>query len=130
MTVDEFRAIFPIFDAESFPDAAVEYRLTIAERWFTADIWGDEGLREHAIALYTAHSLAALGAAAVGGDASGSMSAGASGAIASKAVDGASVSFDTGSINAADAASWNATPYGRELWLLLQMFGAGGRQLW
>lgn len=130
MTVDEFRSAFPVFDALAFPDSAVEYRLKIADAWFTANPWIDETIRDHAKGLYVAHSLAMLGSVAVGGSGTGSMASGSSGVISSKSVDGASVSFDTGAVTSADAGFWNATPYGRELWDLFMLFGAGARQLW
>lgn len=130
MTLDEFRTAFPAFDAVAFPDDAVCYRLKIADAWFTANPWIDETIRDHAKGLYVAHSLAMYGSMAVGGSGTGSMATGSSGVISSKSVDGASVSFDTGAVTSADAGFWNATPYGRELWGLFLMFGAGARQLW
>ncbi|MCI5850579.1 MAG: hypothetical protein MR009_03365 [Sutterellaceae bacterium] len=39
------------------------------------------------------------------------------------------MSFDTGSVTETGAGSWNATAYGRELYMLLKIFGAGARQL-
>lgn len=130
MTPSEFRAIFPAFvSSTEFPDASIQYRLTLADAVLSPDVWTDPAILEHAKGLYAAHFLAMYGSTAVGGDGTGSMASGSSFAIASKSVDGASVSFDTGSSVFADAGFWNSTPYGRELFWLFTLFGAGARQL-
>ena len=127
MTLDEFRAAFPAFNL--FPDEAVSYRMALADAMFSPDVWTDPVILEHAKGLYVAHFLAMYGSTAVGGENAGAMAAGASGVVSSKSVDGASVSFDTGASTFADAGFWNTTPYGRELWGLFLMFGAGARQI-
>lgn len=129
MTLDQFRAAFPAFNAVAFPDEAVSYRLALADAIFSENVWTDPAILEHAKGLYVAHFLAMYGSTAVGGDGTGTMASGSSFAIASKSVDGASVSFDTGSSVFADAGFWNSTPYGRELYGLFLLFGAGARQL-
>lgn len=130
MTPSEFRAAFPAFaSTTAFPDESISYRLTLADAVFSPDVWIDPVILEHAKGLYVAHFLAMYGSTAVGGDGTGTMSSGSSFAIASKSVDGASVSFDTGSSVFADAGFWNSTPYGRELYGLFMLFGAGARQL-
>lgn len=130
MTPSEFRAIFPAFaSTTAFPDESIQYRLTLADAVISPDVWVEPVILEHAKGLYAAHFLALYGSVAVGGDGTGSMAAGSSGVISSKSVDGASVSFDTGAFTFADAGFWNSTPYGRELWNLFTLFGAGARQL-
>ena len=124
LTPSEFRAAFPAFTVEEYPDAQVQIRLTLADKIFDTETWGD--LRSHVMGLYAAHYLSAYGSKAVGGTGSGGS---AMGAVASKSVDGVSVSYDTGNSSWADAGYWNSTPYGRELWGLMHVFGAGARQL-
>ena len=128
VSIADFRAAFPAFTPDAFPDESVSYRLTLAEAFFSPAVWSDENVRGHAICLFVAHNLAMYGSVNAGGDGS-TMAGTASGAVASKSVDGASISFDTGAFMDEDAGIWNATPYGRELWWMMQIFGAGARQL-
>ncbi len=127
MTVDSFRKNFPAFTAELFPDDAVSVRLSLGDVFFSKRSWVPENLRDHVVGLYTAHYLAAYGSAEAGG--SGKNSGTGMGVVSSKSVDGASISYDTGSTTEANAGFWNATPYGRELWQLMRVFGAGAIQL-
>lgn len=76
--------------------------------------------------LYTAHYLTFAKSAAGGGN--GGDNSGL-GQVSSMSVDGASVSYDTSSSSEEGAGSWNLTAYGRELWQLIQLFGAGARQI-
>lgn len=75
--------------------------------------------------LYAAHYLTAYGSTASGGNGNGGML----GVVASKSVDGASVSYDTSTGTEEGAGFWNMTAYGRELYQLMQIFGAGGIQI-
>ena len=125
MDLKAFRTTFPELDAESFPDAAVLVRLKIAEKFFSEDLWPDETIRDHCIGLYAAHFLVAHGSRAAGGEGG----AGVTGVVASKSVDGASISYDVGSTVEQGAGFWNATTYGRELYQILRVFGAGAVQL-
>lgn len=126
LTIDEFRTRFPAFTSELFPDGAVQIRLTLADKFFDEALWSDPDVRKHVMGLYTAHFLSMDGSKSAGG---AGRSEPASGLVSSKSVDGASVSFDTGSTAWANAGFWNLTPYGKELWYLMQIFGAGGFQL-
>lgn len=125
MDLEAFREAFPELNGDVFPDAAVLLRLKIAEKFFSKTLWSDETVRDHCIGLHAAHFLLLHGSRSAGGEGG----AGAAGVVASKSVDGAAVSFDTGSVTDQGAGSWNATPYGRELWMLLRIFGAGAVQL-
>lgn len=127
LTVESFRDAFPAFTTALYPDAAVASRLALAARFFSAPMWDDPDVRKHVMGLYTAHHLEVLGSKASGGGGSGG---GASaGLVSSKSVDGASVSFDTATGSWDGAGFWNLTPYGRELWYLMQVYGAGAIQL-
>lgn len=83
-------------------------------------------IRAHVMGLYTAHYLTFAKSAAGGGN--GGDNSGL-GQVSSMSVDGASVSYDTSSSSEEGAGSWNLTAYGRELWQLIQLFGAGARQI-
>lgn len=125
MDLEFFRSAYPEFDSLQYPDAAVLVRLKLAEKFFSEELWPDEDVRAHCIGLYAAHFLAAHGSRAAGGEGG----AGVTGVVSSKSVDGASISYDVGSTVEQGAGFWNATPYGRELYQILRVFGAGAVQL-
>lgn len=125
MTVESFRDAFPAFTSALYPDAAVASRLALAARFFSAPMWDDPDVRKHVMGLYTAHHLEVLGSKASGGSGGGA----SAGLVSSKSVDGASVSVDTATGSWDGAGFWNLTPYGRELWYLMQVYGAGAIQL-
>lgn len=118
LTREEFIKFFPVF--EDVADFVLSYRLNVANLLFDEKTWGRE-MMNHAAALYVAHFSYLEKNAATG--------AATSGVVSSKSVDGASVSFDTGSGMEQGAGFWNLSPYGRELFHLFQIFGAGGRQI-
>lgn len=126
LTLDDFRLRFPEFDADSFPDIAVKARLALAAKFFSAESWPDDEIRMHVCGLYAAHFLKLAGSYAEGG--SGGDNSALS-QVSSMSVDGASVSYDTGTASEDGAGTWNLTAYGRELWQLIQVFGAGARQI-
>lgn len=130
MTVKRFRETFPVFTSDLYPDAVVEMRLSLADRFFSPAVWQPEVVREHAMSLYVAHYLAAYGSKASGGSGCGSAGqAMGMGVVTSKSVDGASVSYDVNVGAEAGAGFWNSTPWGRELYGLMRVFGAGAVQL-
>lgn len=124
MTVEAFRETFPEFTADKYPDAAVKIRLLLADKFFAVDRFDDAQVRAHVVGLYAAHYLAAYGSSA-----SGCTGAGTMGVVSSKSVDGASVSYDTSTGTEEGAGFWNITLYGRELYQLMRIFGAGGIQI-
>lgn len=126
LTLDEFRQLFPEFKSDAYPDTAVKARLALAAKFFSEKTWPDPQIRHHVIGLYAAHFLKLSGSAAEGGN-GGDNSALAQ--VSSMSVDGASVSYDTSGSAEEGAGTWNLTAYGRELWQLIQVFGAGARQL-
>lgn len=127
MTVSQFRELYPAFTETLYPDLAVETRIALGETFLAEKVWKPQAVRIHAVGLYTAHFLAAYGSAAAGG--SGKSKGSGMGVVSSKSVDGASISYDTGSTVEQGAGFWNSTPYGRELWQLMRVFGAGAVQL-
>ena len=117
-TLSDFRKAFPELSDGS--DATVSYRLGVANQLFSEEVWGEE-MAKHAAGLYAAH-FAYLSEKS-------NASAGSSGIISSKSVDGVSVSFDTATGSEAGAGLWNLSPYGKELWMLMRVFGAGAYQI-
>lgn len=117
ISVSEFRSRYPSFTEDEYPDAAVSVRIDLAEKFFAG--W-DEAVQDHAVGLYVAHYLTAHGS---------SHSAPAMGIVSGKSVDGASVSYDTGTASEQGAGFWNSTTFGRELYQLMRIFGAGAVQL-
>lgn len=126
LTIQAFRDAFPAFTAEAYPDAIVSIRLKLAEKFFSPRLWSDKDVRDHVMGLYIAHFLTVAGSKSSGGSGSGGS---AIGLVASKSVDGASIAYDNGSTLQQDAGFWNASIYGRELYQLMSIFGAGARQL-
>lgn len=120
-----FRETFPEITEDKYPDAAVRIRLLFADKFFAVDRFEDAEVRAHVMGLYAAHYLTAYGSTASGGNGNG----GTLGVVASKSVDGASVSYDTSTGTEEGAGFWNMTAYGRELYQLMQIFGAGGIQI-
>lgn len=126
LTLEDFREIYPELTEDKYSDTAVKIRLSLADKFFAADRFDDPDIRAHVMGLYTAHYLTAYGPAASGGIGSGG---GTLGVVSSKSVDGASVSYDTSTGTEEGAGFWNLTLYGRELYRLMQIFGAGGVQI-
>ena len=126
LTVQAFRNAFPAFPAEAFPDGIVFIRLTLADKFFSPSVWTDDDVRNHVMGLYVAHFLTVAGSKASGGSGREGSSIGL---VASKSVDGASISYDNATTAQEGAGFWNASIYGRELYQLMQLFGAGARQI-
>ncbi|HGL4259613.1 DUF4054 domain-containing protein [Burkholderia dolosa] len=127
MDVSQFRQAFPEFDdTTTYPDALVQFWMTVAVSLVNVDRWGD--LTDLGIALVTAHHLALAvkdqKMAVVGG-----VPGQVSGPQSSKAVDKVSASYDTAAVAIKDGGFWNATMYGVRYLSLAMMMGAGGMQL-
>lgn len=99
---------------------------TLAESLLLEDIWQDT--YEFAVKLYVAHEVAIAANNLKASQGSGTP--GTFGGIASqKAVGGASISYDQSTTTEKNAGWWNMTIYGRQLYRLIRMFGAGCVQL-
>lgn len=126
LPLSDFRQAFPEINEDEYPDGVVLIRLKLADKFFSPRLWQDSEVRKHVMGLYAAHYLTVVGKAAAGGSGQGGAQLGV---VSSKSVDGASVSYDTTTASENGAGFWNATAYGRELWQLLRVFGAGAVQL-
>lgn len=127
MDVSQFRQAFPEFDDKTqYPDALVQFWMSVAVPLVNAERWGE--LTDLGGALITAHHLALAvkdqKVAAIGG-APGQVT----GPQSSKGVDKVSVSYDTGAVAMNDGGFWNATMYGIRYLNLVRIMGAGGVQL-
>lgn len=127
MDVSQFRQSFPEFnDTTTYPDALVQFWMTLAVSLVNAERWGE--LTDLGIALVTAHHLALAvndqKMADVGG-----VPGQVTGPQSSKAVDKVSASYDTAAVAIKDGGFWNATMYGVRYLSLAMMMGAGGMQL-
>jgi hypothetical protein len=125
--VSQFRQAFPEFDdTTTYPDALVQFWMTVAVSLVNADRWGD--LTDLGIALVTAHHLALAVKDQKMADVGG-VPGQVSGPQSSKAVDKVSASYDTAAVAIKDGGFWNATMYGVRYLSLAMMMGAGGMQL-
>ncbi|HDV6320874.1 TPA: DUF4054 domain-containing protein [Burkholderia multivorans] len=127
MDIAQFRQSFPEFDdTTTYPDALVQFWMTVAVSLVNADRWRE--LTDLGVALVTAHHLALAlkdqKMAAVGG-----VPGQVTGPQSSKAVDKVSASYDTAAVAIKDGGFWNATMYGVRYLSLAQMMGSGGIQL-
>jgi hypothetical protein len=128
MTVAEFRAAFPQFTEELFPDARVSFYLTLAGKRLSPERWDD--LLGEGTGLFAAHYLTLERAASASAGGTGGMDAAAGPAISvTKTVGSVSKSETragaaaTGYIN---AGQWNDTVYGKQCYELALLVGAGG----
>ncbi|HGJ5882154.1 DUF4054 domain-containing protein [Arsenophonus sp.] len=127
-TIPQFRNDFPPFNDEvKFPDAQIQLRLNLADKFLSENVSGSE-VFPYWVGLFVAHYLTlyamdtrSLQAGGVGGSSSG--------VTTSKSVDKVSVSYDNSVTLNPDAGFWNNTRYGAEFYQWVLMFGAGGRQL-
>lgn len=127
MDVAGFRAAFPAFTAELFPDARVTFWLSIASTRLPAERWGD--LLEPGLCLFVAHHLTLERAASLDPTGVGAMTV-AAGPVTSdsKTVGPVSKSkgYSPGAASRIEAGQWNATMYGQQFFDLVQIVGAGG----
>jgi len=127
MDIAVFRENFPEFaSTSSYPNAQITFWAGLAEQMLPADIWGDT--LDYAVQLYVAHEITLARqnaqAASTGGSPGGS-----GGPAQSKTVGQVSVTYDSEVTSEKDAGWWNLTTYGKQLYRLIQMFGAGCIQL-
>ncbi len=127
MDIPAFRVAFPEFaDNTVYTNAQITFWSGLAESLLVEDIFGDT--YDFAVQLYTAHEITLARqnkqSAGIGG------TPGQQGGIASqKTVGGVSVSYDPNSTTEKDAGWWNMTNYGKQLYRLIKIFGAGCIQL-
>lgn len=127
MVIATFRADFPEFaNVTTYPDAQINFYAGLAESLLPLCVWGDT--KPYAVELYVAHEIT-LAAQNVAAAANGGSPGGSGGPASSKTVGSVSVSYDSNVTSEKDAGWWNMTTYGKQLWRLIQIFGAGCIQL-
>lgn len=129
MDIVAFRQGFPEFsDTTCFPSSQINFQSTIATELMNQCAWRDQTMLNYAIQLYVAHTLTLASQnqkiVAAGG------TPGTFGGIAnSKTVGGVSVGYDSASTSEQGAGWYNLTNYGKQLYHLIKLFGAGAIQL-
>lgn len=127
MDITTFRTNFPEFSSTTdYPNTLITFWAGVAETLLREDVWVD--MYQTGVQLYVAHELVLARqnqlSAATGGV------PGQSGGIASsKTVGSVSVGYDLNSNSEKDAGFWNLTNYGKQLYRLIKIFGAGCVQL-
>ncbi|HIU85196.1 MAG TPA: DUF4054 domain-containing protein [Candidatus Aphodousia gallistercoris] len=128
LILSEFLENYPEFsNAAAYPKSRIEHRLKMAVKFFADVPFYDEETKKHVQGLYVAHFVSVAGPLTPG--ASKMAGTVGLGLVSSKSVDGASIAYDNSIAQEEGAGFWNATAYGRELWQLMQLFGAGGYQV-
>ena len=124
ISVDGFRTAFPEFaDPEKYPDARIQFWLTLAQKMCDPSKWYD--FYEEGAYLFAAHNLYLERERRLAGSAGG---IGPVSSISKSVGDvSKSVSMSTGHYD--DAGQWAATVYGQQYWDLMQMIGTGAIQL-
>jgi len=123
VTAASFRVNYPEFASTTvFPDAGVNYWLTVAALLLNVDRWYDA--LDLGTELFIAHHLV-LEAQAAKTAAVGGVPGVGSGLVASKGVDKVNISYDTTSSIEEGAGHWNLTIYGTRFISLARMFGSG-----
>ena len=120
----DFRARFPHFaDAVKWPDASIDFYVTLAAKSLPPERWLD--LLPEGTALFVAHNLAldAMAAGKIPGRLSNA------GIVASKSVGPAAISYDNHLFMLQNAGHWGMTIFGIRFLQLARMVGAGGYQL-
>lgn len=123
----QFRKDFPEFtDAVRYPDSQLNFWSKFAESLLPECVWGDT--KPLAVELYTAHELV-LAAQNTKASQNGGFPGQQSGIANNKTVGTVTVGYDSTTTSEKDAGWWNLTNYGKQLYRLIQLFGAGCIQL-
>lgn len=130
-TIQGFRESFPAFTVELFADSRLAFWLGLAQKQLPQKRWDD--LWVEGCYLYTAHYLSLEALANKSTNGTGGVDA-AAGAIVSSSKSVGGVSKSEGRAGAAatgnpEAGQWNDTIYGRQLWQLIRIVGAGVGQV-
>lgn len=122
-----FRTAFPEFaDNEVYTNDEITFWAELAEMQLRQCIWKNAWIK--GVSLYVAHEIT-LAAQNKKASNSGGVP-GTSGGIANtKTVGNATIGYDTVSSAEKDAGWWNLTNYGKQLYHLFRIFGAGAVQL-
>jgi Protein of unknown function (DUF4054) len=125
--VGKFRAGFREFDdVVKYPDAQVDFWSSLGALLLKECVWGDTW--QYAMSLYVAHQITLASrnelTAALGGT-PGTFN----GPMNTKTVGGATAGYDSQAVTELGGGFWNLTNYGKQLYHLIKVFGAGAIQL-
>lgn len=127
MDVPAFRSAFPEFkNTEVYPTAMIEFWAAFAEAQVRVCVWKTQW--PMGVNLYVAHELVLAAQnqkVATFGGAPGTFG----GVANNKTVGTATVGYDSQSTSEKNAGYWNLTNYGRQLYRLMMIFGAGAIQI-
>lgn len=127
MDIPTFRTNFPEFaNATTYPDSTITFWSNLAEIMLRQCVWTT--VWTTAVNLYVAHELV-LASQNVSTAAVGGLPGQGGGIASSKAVGSASIGYDSVTPSEKDAGWFNLTNYGKQLYRLIQIFGAGAVQL-
>lgn len=127
VTVQQFRTDWPEFaNATSFPDAAVNFWLTVAQLLLPPQRW--LGILTLGIELFIAHNMILESRALATVNVFG-LPGISKGAINSETPGDITVSYDTATTLEEGAGHWNLTEYGTRLKRLFSLVGAGPVQV-
>lgn len=127
MNIAQFRLDFPEFtDTARYPTTQIMFWSNVGDQLLNECVWGD--LKPFALELYTAHQITLAAQNEL--TATNGGFPGQSGGIANnKTVGSVSVGYDSNVTSYANAGWWNLTNYGKQLYNLIRLFGAGCIQL-
>lgn len=127
LDIPAFRTAFPEFASTvKYPNPMIVFWAGLAEAQLRQCIWKD--IWSTAVQLYVAHEITL--AAQNAQTASFNGTPGTFGGIANnKTVGSASVGYDSNTTTEKDAGYWNLTNYGKQLYRLMMIYGAGAVQL-
>lgn len=126
MDLPTFRASFPEFGPDAYPDAQANFYFSLAGVRLDPLVWG--ALLDYGSALYVAHCLALAkqrGLSAAAGQPPGF----GVGVLTSKAVKDVSAGYDATVATIEGAGNYNLTTYGTQFYELMMIVGAGAIQL-
>lgn len=126
-SIGAFRTAFPEFaDNEKYTDGQITFWSELAIMQLRQCVWKNAWVK--GISLYVAHEITLSAQNKKAADFGGVP--GTSGGIANtKTVGNATIGYDTVSTSEKDAGYWNLTNYGKQLFHLFRVFGAGAVQL-
>jgi hypothetical protein len=127
LDIPAYRTSFPEFaNVQQYPTEQVTLYATVAEQMLPQNRWNN--LWTYGVSLYVSHRLTIAGfnqqSAAAGGT-PGVFT----GAANNEAVGSVSAGYDSQGTSTKDAGQWNLTTYGKELYELFMLVGAGPVQL-
>ena len=125
--IDAFRRRFPEFaDTEAYPTPQIAFWADFATLQLKQSIW--KNAWDTGLSLYVAHEITLARQntkIAASGGAPGTFG----GVANNKTVGSATIGYDSNNTSEKNAGYWNLTNYGRQLYRLMQIFGAGAYQL-